>query len=81
MAPLTPAQIARRDRIESLIGLAAPFLDLVLAIGDRVSRIAEPADDDYYPIRSGGRVPLPGEPGYEGDGGLPERSASPGSGG
>ena len=69
--PLSRAQIANRDRIESLIALAAPFLDLVLAAGDRISRIAEPADDEYYPIRSGGPVPLPGEPGYEEDGGLP----------
>jgi hypothetical protein len=75
VAPLTRAQIANRDRIESLIGLAAPLLDLVLAAGDRISRIAEPTDDEYYPIRSGGPVPLPGEPGYEDDGGLPAESA------
>jgi hypothetical protein len=71
VAPLTRSQIANRDRIESLISLAAPFLDLVLAAGDRISRIVEPADDDPYPMRSGGPVPLPGEPGYEEDGGLP----------
>ncbi len=64
-APLTPAQIARRDRIESLIGLAAPFLDLVLGVGERISRIAEPTDHEYYPIRPGGRIALPGEEGYE----------------
>jgi hypothetical protein len=33
-----------------VIGLAAPFLDLVLAAGERVSRIVGPADD-YIPIR------------------------------
>jgi hypothetical protein len=36
-----------------VIGLAAPVLDLVLATGDRISRVAG-ADDDYYPIRAPG---------------------------
>jgi hypothetical protein len=71
MAQLTPAQLANRDRFEALIGVAAPFLDLVLGVGDRISRIVEPGDSEYYPIRPGGPVPLPGEPGYEQDGGLP----------
>ena len=50
MAPLTPAQQARRDRVEGLIALAAPVLDLVLAVGDRVSRIVGP-EDEPLPIR------------------------------
>ena len=33
-----------------MIGLAAPFLDLVLATGERISRLVGPADD-YIPIR------------------------------
>ena len=33
-----------------MIGLAAPFLDLVLAAGERVSKLLGP-DDDYIPIR------------------------------
>jgi len=70
MANLTPSQIATRDRIESLIGLAAPFLDLVLGVGERISRIAEPTDHEYYPIRPGGRVALPGEDGYDADADL-----------
>jgi hypothetical protein len=37
---LTPAQRDRRRRIERLIGLAAPVLDLLLFAGDRVSRVA-----------------------------------------
>jgi hypothetical protein len=49
MAP-TPVQQQRRDRVEGLIGLAAPFLDLMLAAGDRFSRLVSP-DDDYTPIR------------------------------
>lgn len=65
MANLTPAQIAMQDRFERAIGLAAPLLDLVLGVGERISRIAEPTDHEYYPIRPGGRVALPGEPGYE----------------
>lgn len=56
-----------RRRVEGLIGLAAPFLDVVLGVGDRISRIAEPTDHEYYPIRPGGRVALPGEPGYDED--------------
>ena len=74
MANLTPSQVATRARVEGLIALAAPFLDAVLGIGERISRIAEPTDHEYYPIRPGGRVALPGEPGYdaEADLGVPE---------
>ena len=74
MSNLTPTQAARRDRFEGLIALAAPFLDVVLGVGERISRIAEPTDHEYYPIRPGGRVALPGEPGYdaETDLGAPE---------
>ena len=50
MAPPTPQQQIRRERIESVIGLAAPFLDAVLAVGERISRAVGPADD-YIPIR------------------------------
>jgi len=49
--PPSPQQQLRRGRFESLIGLAAPVLDLVLAAGDRVSRIVSPGDD-YIPIRA-----------------------------
>jgi hypothetical protein len=51
MAYQTPAQMLRRQRVERLIGLAAPAFDLVLAVGDRVSRIVGP-EDDYIPIRA-----------------------------
>jgi hypothetical protein len=40
-----------RERVESLIGLAAPVLDFVLLIGDRISRVVEPEDHEYYPAR------------------------------
>ena len=58
MSPATPSQQRTRDRFESLIAVAAPFLDLVLAAGERVSRIAG-RDDDYIPIRAAGEgLPL-----------------------
>jgi hypothetical protein len=53
MAALTPDQRRTRDRVESVISLAAPALNLVLAFGDRLSRIVEPEDSEYYPVRSG----------------------------
>jgi hypothetical protein len=56
VAPLTPEQRRTRDRVESVIRLMAPGLNLVLAAGERLSRIVEPEDHEYYPIRTG----LPG---------------------
>lgn len=49
--PLTPEQRRTRDRVERLIRLMAPGLSLVLAAGDRISRIVQPEDFDYYPVR------------------------------
>jgi hypothetical protein len=51
VAHLTPSQARTRDRVETLIGLMAPALTLVLAAGDRVSRIVQPEDHEYYPAR------------------------------
>jgi hypothetical protein len=51
----TPEQRRRRQRFERLIGLAAPVFDLVLTVGDRVSRIVGP-DDDYIPVRAPGEA-------------------------
>jgi hypothetical protein len=48
---MTPDQLRTRERIEGLIRLAAPALDLVLAVGERVSRVVEPDDVEYYPPR------------------------------
>jgi hypothetical protein len=53
MAELTQGQERMRGRMEGLIALAAPALDLVLAVGERISRIAEPEDHEYYPVRPG----------------------------
>ena len=48
---MTPQQRVWRDRFETLIGLMAPALDLMLNAGDRVSRALAGEDGDYYPIR------------------------------
>ena len=55
MAIPTPQQVRTRERFEGLIALAAPVLDLVLAAGDRLSRVAGP-EDEYYPIRPPGEA-------------------------
>jgi hypothetical protein len=61
MAALTPEQLQTRRRVESLIRLMAPALDVVLAVGERVSRIVERDDPEYYPPRvtRGDDAPLP----------------------
>jgi len=47
VSPLTPDQERTRRRIEGLIGLMAPALDLVLAAGDRLARVvAGPHDPE-----------------------------------
>jgi hypothetical protein len=51
VAQLTPLQMQTRERVEALIGLMAPALDAILSVGDRISRIVEPEDFDYYPPR------------------------------
>ena len=38
--------------VERAIALAAPALDLLLRIGEAISRRAEPVDHEYYPVRS-----------------------------
>jgi len=57
LAALTPTQRRLRGRIEALIRIAAPALDLMLAAGDRLARAVEPSDRgaDYEltpPVRS-----------------------------
>lgn len=66
VAELSDRQRATRARFESLIGAAAPLLDIVLGVGERISRIAEPTDHEYYPIRAGSERRLePGSPAAE----------------
>jgi hypothetical protein len=54
LAELTPSQQKTRERVETLIRLMAPGLDLILTTGERISRFVQPEDHDYYPAR-----PLP----------------------
>jgi hypothetical protein len=49
--PMTPSQRAWRERFEAAIGVAAPFLDLVMNVGEGVSRVLAGPDVDYYPVR------------------------------
>ncbi len=73
MAPLTPDQVRRRERVEDLIRLAAPGLTLLLAVGERISRLVEPEDHEYYPPRTRGGSPQPAPP-SAGQGGANQRS-------
>ncbi len=49
MPPPTPDQVRNRERFEALIKLMAPALDVLLTVGDRVSRIVEREDLGYVP--------------------------------
>jgi hypothetical protein len=51
--PITPEQRRRRDQVETVIRFIAPGLNLLLAAGERLSRIVSSEDDEYYPVRSG----------------------------
>ncbi len=64
MATLTPDQLRTRERFETLISLAAPVLNVVLAAGERLSRLVEPEDPEYYPPSRPGsdETPSPASP-------------------
>ena len=49
--PAGTPNAALRGRIETVIRVAAPLLDLVLAVGERISRVLEPDDPAYVPAR------------------------------
>jgi hypothetical protein len=49
--PASAPNAALQRRIETMIRIFSPLLDLVLAVGDRVSRVLEPDDPDYVPVR------------------------------
>jgi hypothetical protein len=59
MTQLTPGQRRNRARVETLIRLMSPLLNLVLATGERISRLVEPVDHEYYPPRTGQVEPPP----------------------
>ena len=65
MTTLSPDQRRRRDQVETLIRLMAPALNLVLAAGERLSRLVEPDDPDYYPVRASNPEPPPKPEGAE----------------
>jgi hypothetical protein len=52
----TARQRIWRDRVESVLRLAAPMLDLLLEVGDRASRVLNREDPDHYPIRPAGEA-------------------------
>jgi len=66
VAHRTPGQLALERRVEGLIRLMAPVLDVVLYAGDRVSRVAGRNQIDPDPPRRIGdrsaRSPLGGPP-------------------
>ena len=51
MANLSPTQRAWRNRIETVLRISAPALDLLLAAGDRLSHAVERDDLDWVPPR------------------------------
>jgi hypothetical protein len=58
VAPPTPTELAWRGRIEAGLRVVGPFLDLVLAVGDRVSRAVDrDALDAPPPARAVAPVP------------------------
>jgi hypothetical protein len=59
---LAPEQIRRREQVETVIRLMAPALNVVLAAGERLSRLVEPDDPDYYPVRAASPEPPPSKP-------------------
>jgi hypothetical protein len=52
----TAQQRIWQERVEAVIGLAAPLLDLTLKVGERISRVFAGEDRDYYPIRPAGEA-------------------------
>ena len=67
MAPLSPDQIRTRERVEAVIRLMAPALDVVLKVGEGISRVVERDDHEYYPPRTAtGAEPPPRMPSAEG---------------
>jgi hypothetical protein len=59
VAPPSPTQLAWRRRIEAVLRVAAPALDLLLAAGDRVSRAVDRGDDEYDSLPAGPPAPVP----------------------
>jgi hypothetical protein len=58
VANRTASQLANRRRVEALIRLAAPALDLVLYVGDKVSKVAGRNELSPEPARRQINAPL-----------------------
>jgi hypothetical protein len=74
LVPASPPNPRLRARIELMIRIAAPALDLLLAVGDRVSRVLERDDPGYVPPR----MPHSGTSAPRGLAGHPVRARRPG---
>src|SRR3954467_7964725 len=59
VAPPSPTQLAWRRRIEAVLRVAAPALDLLLAAGDRFSRVVARGDDELESPAAGPPAPVP----------------------
>jgi hypothetical protein len=59
VTPPSPTQLAWRGRIEAVLRVAGPALDLLLAAGDRVSRVVDRGGDDLDSLPAGAAAPLP----------------------
>lgn len=58
MAPPSPRQLVARHRLEQVLRVVGPALDLVLLAGDRLSRAVDRSDDEPLPtIRYPGVAP------------------------
>jgi hypothetical protein len=57
---VTAEQRRRRDQVESVIRVMAPALNLVLAAGERLAKLVEREDTEYYPPRPTGQGPQGG---------------------
>jgi hypothetical protein len=73
VAPPSPTQLAWRRRIEAVLGVAGPALDLLLAAGDRLSRVVARDDPEALPA-AGARDEL--EPPRPGAGAAGARRAA-----
>jgi len=60
VAPLSPTQLAWRGRVEAVLRIVEPALNLLLAAGDRISRVADRDGLDTPPPPR--RVDAPGVP-------------------
>jgi hypothetical protein len=59
VAPPSPTQLAWRGRIEAVLRVAAPALDLLLAAGDRVSRAVDREATESAPAAGADTVVAP----------------------